>query len=203
MATKKSTKAGAGCVIENVRDRILATARNLIYCEGARAVGVDRIVAESGVAKMSLYRWFPSKDDLIAEVLREEQRRILKVWDDNIARHAGDPLAQLRAQFDSLAAAIGGPNYRGCAFLNAAMAFADESHPARAVVLEFKNELTKRFLGLTTAIGAKDPKALAQQLSLIADGAHASGQAVGKTGPCTQMRSVVDALIEAQLPKKY
>src|SRR5690349_21163850 len=140
MVAKKQAKRGAEPVVENVRDRILATARDLIYREGARAVGVDRIVAESGVAKMSLYRWFPSKDDLIVAVLHEERNRVLKAWDQNMERHQGAPLKQLRAQFEGLMTAIQRPNYRGCPFSNAVMAFADPAHPARAVAREFKNE---------------------------------------------------------------
>ena len=202
MTTKKAAKIEAEVGAKSVRDRILSTARNLIYREGARAVGVDRIVAESGVAKMSLYRWFPSKDALIEAVLQEERRRILTAWDRNMDKYPGEPIKQLREQFVNLTEAIRSPRYRGCAFLNAAMAFADESHPARAVAREFKNEITRRFLELTTAIGAKDPEALAEQLCLVADGAHASGQTLGKDGPCIQLESIVDVLIAAQLPKK-
>lgn len=199
---RKSAKHSAPPPTEGARERILATARELIYREGARAVGVDRIVAESGVAKMSLYRWFPSKDDLIVAVLEEEQRRILSAWDQNMERHQGDPLKQLRAQFDSLAEAMKRPTYRGCAFLNAATAFADEDHPARAVVRKFKLEIIRRFTELATAIGAKNPRLLAEQLSLLIDGVHASSQAVGKDGPCSQMQATADMMIAAQLPSK-
>ena len=185
---------------EGAREKILMTARDLIYSEGARAVGVDRIVAESGVAKMSLYRWFPSKDDLISAVLNEERVRVLSVWDENMRRHTGEPMKQLRAQFDSLAAAMNNPSYRGCAFLNAAMAFADENHPARAVVREFKAELIRRFTELAVGLGARNPKAFAEQLSLLVDGVHASGQAVGKNGPSTQLKALLDVLIAAHVP---
>jgi AcrR family transcriptional regulator len=203
MASKKATKRAAEPVAENVRDRILSTARDLIYREGARAVGVDRIVAESGVAKMSLYRWFPSKDDLIVAVLKEEGRRVLVAWDQNMERHKGSPMKQLRAQFESLSAAIQRPNYRGCPFLNAVMAFADPAHPARAVASEFKTEITRRFRELAVALGAKHPDVLAQQLSLVADGAHASGQCSGKDGPSAELITIVDALVAAQLPAKH
>jgi len=202
MATKKAVKRAVEPAVENVRDRILSTARDLIYREGARAVGVDRIVAESGVAKMSLYRWFPSKDDLIVAVLNEERRRILAAWDQNMERHKGMPLKQLRAQFEGLAAAIQRPNYRGCPFLNAVTAFADASHPARALARQFKDEITGLFRELAVAIGAKNPDVLAQQLSLVADGAHASGQCSGKDGPSAELTTIVDALIAAQLPAR-
>jgi AcrR family transcriptional regulator len=201
MTTKKPAKKVAAT--ESVSQRILSTARDLIYREGARAVGVDRIVAESGVAKMSLYRWFPSKDDLIAAVLLEEQARVLRVWDKNMEKFSGQPLQQLRAQFESLAYSICQPGYRGCAFLNAAMAFADDAHPARAVVLKFKQELTNRFTALAKEIGAKDPEALAAQLNLLVDGAHASGQVLGKQGPSAQLLAMVDLAIATQLTKPH
>jgi AcrR family transcriptional regulator len=201
-ATKSAASANTAASNVGARERILATARNLIYREGARAVGIDRIVAESGVAKMSLYRWFPSKDDLIVAVLDEERRRVLDVWDANIARNAGNPLAQLRAQFVSLATAISSPNYRGCAFLNAAMAFADKDHPARAVVKSFKQEIVDRFAGLAKELGVKDPQGFAQQLSLLADGAHASGQSVGAKGPSSQLVDMVEVLIAANVPQR-
>jgi AcrR family transcriptional regulator len=204
MATKQSIKRSESAVPEkeNVRDRILATARELIYREGARAVGIDRIVAESGVAKMSLYRWFPSKDDLIVAVLHEEELETWAVWDHNRERFKESPLKQLRAQFASLAAYIDSPSYRGCAFQNATAAFADEQHPARVVAKAFKEELKRRMLDLTKAIGAKQPEVLADQLALVVDGAYASAQALGSRGPCTQIESIVDALISAQLPGK-
>ena len=208
MATKTSLKRSAPIaatkpvVPENVRDRILATARDLIYREGPRAVGIDRIIAESGVAKMSLYRWFPSKDDLIVAVLHEEERATWAVWDANLQRFKGAPLKQLRAQFASLAEFMDAPTFRGCAFLNAAMAFADEQHPARVVAKHFKEELKRRMLELTRAIGAKQPDVLADQLCVVVDGVSASCQAVGKEGPCRQLESTTDALINAQLSSK-
>jgi AcrR family transcriptional regulator len=199
MATKTSN-AKSRSAPDSVRERILGTARDLIYAEGARAVGVDRIVAESGVAKMSLYRWFPSKDELIVAVLNEERERILKAWDENMARTPGEPLKQLRAQFSSLAAAIQRPSYRGCIFLNAAMAFADPEHPARAVVMDFKAEIVRRFTALATATGARHPKVFAEQLCLLIDGAHASGQALGKEGHSAQLQATVEVLIAAHVP---
>ena len=200
MVTKRAAKRPARPAIENVRERILATARDLIYSEGARAVGVDRIVAESGVAKMSLYRWFPSKDELIVAVLNEERRRILSVWDANVEKFKGEPLRQLRAQFESLERALVQPGYRGCAFLNAAMAFADEAHPARAVAREFKDEITRRFAELARAVGAKQPEVLAARLYLLVAGAQASGHASGWSEPSKHLVAIADTLIAAHVP---
>ena len=95
---------------ESVRDRILETARELFYREGARAVGVDTVVAHSGVAKTSLYRWFPSKDALIVAVLEEEAKDRWNGW-DYIAAHAPpEPREQLRAQFTGIAHFVSSPS---------------------------------------------------------------------------------------------
>ena len=83
-----------------VRDRILDTACDLFYKHGIRAVGVDAIANEAGTNKMSFYRSFPSKDDLVAEYLREQEHGYFEWWDATIAPHAGDPRAQLQALFD-------------------------------------------------------------------------------------------------------
>jgi AcrR family transcriptional regulator len=199
---KKTVKRAPAPAHEGARERILQTAHDLIYRDGARAVGVDRIVAESGVAKMSLYRWFPSKDDLIVAVLEQEERNAWKIWEQNIERHKGSPLKQLRSQFESLAQAIAHPSTRGCAFLNVAVELADETHPARDVVRRHKSELVRRGTELAAAAGAKHPKILAEQLLLVADGAQASSQALGKNGPTTQLLSIVDALLAAHISSK-
>jgi AcrR family transcriptional regulator len=194
----RSTLPFAETKSENVRDRILSTARDLIYREGARAVGVDRIVAESGVAKTSLYRWFKSKDDLITAVLEEERAEVLDHWDRNVAENDA-PLEQLRAQFKSAETYITSPRFRGCCFLNAATAFADDSHPARIQARAFKEEITQRLFGLCMQIGVRNPKLLADQLSLLIDGAYISAQTVGVGGPCIQLQETAEALIQAQL----
>jgi AcrR family transcriptional regulator len=183
---------------DNVRNRILSTARDLIYREGARAVGVDRIVAESGVAKTSLYRWFKSKDDLITAVLEEERIEILAHWDRNLAAHDA-PLDQLRAQFKSAEDYITSARFRGCCFLNAATAFADDAHPARIHARAFKEEITHRLFLLCEQIGVRQPKMLADQLSLLIDGAYISAQTVGTGGPCIQLQETAEALIQSQL----
>lgn len=201
-ATQKRPSKRPDAPPEGARERILQTAHDLIYREGARAVGIDRIVAESGVAKMSLYRWFPSKDALIAAVLEERERNVWMIWNQNMERHKNSPLKQLRAQFESLSQVIAHPSTRGCAFLNVAVELADESHPAREIVRRHKTDLLNKVAELTAAAGAKQPKVLAEQLMLVADGAHASSQVLGKAGPTTQLLSIVDALLATHIPSK-
>src|SRR5689334_17963514 len=102
------------------RQRILDTAFRLFYAHGIRAVGIDRIIAESGVAKATFYKHFPAKDDLVVAYLD----RVDGVWGEQLrtaAEAAGpDPADQLVGMFDALVSACRREGYRGCAFINAA-----------------------------------------------------------------------------------
>src|SRR5271157_2852112 len=98
-----------------VRDRIMLTASDLFYRHGIRAVGVDTIASEAGTNKMSFYRSFASKDELVAEYLRGEEREGWRWWDDAVAAHPGDPRAQVEALFDMLVQTTCKAGSRGCA----------------------------------------------------------------------------------------
>ena len=103
-----------------VRERILETASGLFYREGVRAVGVDLVVAEAGVAKTSLYRHFRTKDDLIAAFLEREDKDFWRTWDEVTRQHPGDPSGELAAHMDWIGERVGRPRYRGCPQLNVA-----------------------------------------------------------------------------------
>src|ERR1700728_4701405 len=104
-----------------VRDRIFETACELFYRHGIRAVGVDAIASEAGTNKMSFYRSFASKDELVAEYLREQQREVWEWWDAIVAPHAGDPQAQIEALFDEHVTRTCECDSRGCPLVNAAV----------------------------------------------------------------------------------
>jgi AcrR family transcriptional regulator len=180
-----------------VRDRILETASTLFYNEGVRVVGVDLIVARSGVAKTSLYRHFPTKDDLIAAFLQREDEDFWRQWDAVSARHDGDPRAELDAQVASITKRVTRPGYRGCPQINVAAEFPATDHPAHAVAVAHKTELRRRLVSITTALGVPDPQTLADQLALVIDGAFVSGQVLGRSGPAPSLPSTVAALVAA------
>ena len=187
---------------ESVRDRILTTARELFYKEGARAVGVDTVVAQSGVAKTSLYRWFPSKDALIVAVLEQERKDRWAGWDRTAAQSDPEPRARLRGHLSGVARYVSGPHFRGCPFMNVTVEFADPQHPARLLATEEMEELRVRLRALVDNIeGVRDPEELTEQLFLLVDGAFPSGQALGKDGPQKYLVSAADALVDAQLKK--
>src|SRR5688572_28104064 len=126
----------AGTTTESVRDRILSKARELFYREGVRCVGVDTVVAQSGVAKTRLYRWFPSKDQLIASVVEEEAKDRWSAWHRTAERCAGQPpRGRLRTHIAAIEKFVNSPKYRGCPFMNATAELPDPQHPARLIAL--------------------------------------------------------------------
>jgi len=186
---------------ESVRDRILTTARELFYREGARSVGVDTVVAQSGVAKTSLYRWFPSKDALIGAVLEQEAADRWAGWDAVMQRAEPDARSQLRAQLAGIVKFTSHPRYRGCPFMNVSAEFPDENHPGRVVAKELTEELRRRLRGLVDQLDVANPEELSEQLVLLIDGAFSVAQVLGSAGPQKYLVQTADALIDAQVAK--
>ena len=180
-----------------VRDRILDVAGDLFYQQGVRAVGVDLIVERSGVAKTSLYRYFATKDDLVAAVLERADARYWAEWDARATRAAEDPSRELEAHLEWIAADIAGPGYRGCPFLNVATEFPSSAHPGRIVAARHKRELHRRIAALVARMGLADSERMADQLVLLMDGAYANGELLGLGGPARSLTAVARALISA------
>jgi AcrR family transcriptional regulator len=160
----------------SARERILAAASKLFYKEGIRAIGVDTVIAESGVSKASLYRTFDTKDALIAAFVTERDRLFWIWWDSIVEKHGDDPLALLDALLVGVARQIGRPGYRGCPFLNTATEFPDDAHPGRVVARANKEELQARLTALCTRIGVSNPERVGTQIFLLINGAYAAGQ---------------------------
>jgi AcrR family transcriptional regulator len=184
----------------DVRDRILETARGLFYAHGVRAVGVDLVVEQAGVAKTSLYRHFRTKDDLVAAFLEREDIAFWQTWDAVAARHADDARAELFAQVDWLAAQAGTSAYRGCAQINVAAEFPDLGHPARVVATAHKTELRRRLRVLALRIGVTSPDRLAGQLTVLINGAAVSTPIFAPDEAVAMLRHATDALITADTP---
>jgi len=159
----------------SARERILATASELFYREGIRAIGVDTVVERSGVSKTSLYRLFESKDALIAAFAAERDRSFWAWWDHIEEQHADDPHVLLEALLSGIAERIGHSTYRGCPFLNLATEFPDDSHPGRVVARSNKEELRARLAAILGKVGVGDPDRTASQIALIINGAYVTG----------------------------
>jgi AcrR family transcriptional regulator len=200
-SVRKPEAPAAPVEASSVRDRLLDTAADLFYREGMRAVGVDLVVERSGVAKTSLYRHFPSKDDLIAAVLERDDVTYWAHW-DRVAKGASqDAKAELAAHVDWIAKYIDRREFRGCAFLNAATEFPSADHPARLIAIRHKAELRRRVGLLTQRLGAADAGALADQLVLLIDGAYVNGQLTGKKGVSGALPAAAAALVEVATAK--
>src|SRR6516162_6802992 len=139
------------------RDRILAVAADLFYRHGIRAVGVEAIAEAAGTNKMTLYRHFASKDELVAEYLRQWASSVDACWDRYAHALPGDPLAQLRAWLKEVAGRLAAPDERGCALANAAIELPEKDHPARRVIEEFKRAQRARLVGLCEQAGLREP----------------------------------------------
>lgn len=183
----------------SARERILNTAKDLFYEEGIRAVGIDKIIERSGVAKMTLYRHFASKDDLIVAYLEALDACHWAWLEQAMAAHPGDPRAQLLAVFDALVTKLGVPEYRGCAFSNVVTEFPDPAHPGRQAALAHTERMRARLTGLAREAGAQDPEALGDQLLLLLDGAYVLGQKAGGALAATRARDMARVLLDAGL----
>jgi len=178
------------------RDRILETAFRLFYAQGTRGVGIDRIVAESGVAKATLYRHFPSKDDLVVAYLD----RVDDAWLGALrsaAQAAGpQPRQQLVGMFDALVTACRRDGYHGCAFINAAA----EATPGRAIharTVAHKRAVRDWVGGLAHAAGVEEPDGLARALTLLLDGGLAAGVLDGDPDAADAAKRAARLLVEA------
>ena len=186
-----------GLVKPRVRERILRTACELFYQRGIRAVGVDAIASEAGTNKMSFYRNFPSKDELVAEYLRGEERKGWQCWDKTVAEHAGNPRAQVEALFDVLVTNACQDGSRGCALANAAVEITELDHPARPVIEEYKAEMRRRFRRLAREMGAREPNSLGDALMLLWEGSYLARLTFGQDGPVRGAAKAARALTAA------
>ena len=178
-------------------DRILQLARDLFYREGIRAVGVDEIVARAGVTKPSLYRSFPSKDELAASYLRRYEAEFWERFNGAMSTHADDPRGQLLDYLEGLAVRSVAPDYRGCGLSNAAVEYPEPDHPARLVSEHHKRELSLRLYAMAAQMGAKDPHLLGDGLLLLLEGTFASGQLFHEGGPAGNVARAAALLIDA------
>jgi AcrR family transcriptional regulator len=158
------------------QEQILRAVDELFYREGARAVSVDEVVKRAGVNKMSLYRQFESKDELLLHYLERRDQNFWGYFNASMAKHPGEPRKQLLQFFIDLSARAGRAGYRGCPFVNIAVEFPDPEHPARQMVAQNKAQLMARLLALATQAKAHDPQALANGLALLIEGAYAASQ---------------------------
>ncbi len=152
------------------RDALLDTAEELFTRQGYRAVGIDTVLAAAGVAKMTLYKHFKSKEELIAAVLEHRGNAISAALTERIAAAPGGPRERLLAVFDWLEDAVRSPQFHGCLFIKAASEYPAEADLPRRAALAFKEGCSTLLVGLCRDVGADNPEGLARQLQLLLEG---------------------------------
>ena len=178
------------------RERIVSAACELFRTHGIRGIGVDAIADAAGTNKMTLYRHFGSKDDLICEVLRSTSRKAARVWDELEASYPDNPKAQLRGWIAVRAKCLECEPY-GCDLANAAIELKEQGHPAHSVIEEFKLQQRQRLADLCSRAGMRQADLLADMLSMLLEGARVSRQAMGGEGPSTQFAKACEATISS------
>jgi AcrR family transcriptional regulator len=156
----------------DARERILAIADALFYQEGIRAIGVDTIIAKSEVAKTTLYRYFPSKDDLVVAYLEGRNQKFWELFEAVIQR-SNHPKQQLLDLFGWLDELLERDDSHGCPFLMVASEFPEPNYPGHQVAIAHKTKMRDRLTELATASSIIQAKELGAGLMLLVDGAFA------------------------------
>ncbi|MCP8466667.1 TetR/AcrR family transcriptional regulator [Pseudomonas sp. ZM23] len=176
------------------RELLLSTAQDLFYREGYHATGIDRILAESGVAKMTLYKHFKSKDELIMAALEERHGRMVARM-EAAERHV-EPRAAILGTFDALQEFLRAEDFSGCAFIHAAAEFHDRNHPIHAQAAAHKAYIERHYLCQLQRLGVAQPEVLARQLQYLLEGVLVMAHMQGPAQQAQEARAAADVLLQ-------
>ena len=186
--------------MSRTRDRLIGAAHDLFCRSGFHAVGIDQILAEVGVTKTTFYNHFSSKDELVIEVLRWHDRWWRDTFLELLQRHGGEsPRGQLLAVCDALDEVFSGCNYNGCIFVNVAVEYPQLHDPAHQEAMQHKRAIERILRLIAGYAGARDPQALAQELSLVMEGAYVTRHVTGDADTAKVARRLVTMLVECHL----
>lgn len=176
-----------------VRDRILEVAGELFYREGVRAVGIDAIIEQADVARMSFYRHFKSKDGLVLACVQARDERVLAWFEREVARLAPDPRDRPLAVFDALALRFKAERYRGCGLLNTMSEMPDRADTAHRAAAQHKTRFESYLAGLLRDAGLDDSHA--PDLMQLFDGAAVTAVRVGTPEPAMRAKRMAALLL--------
>jgi AcrR family transcriptional regulator len=176
---------------------VLDTAERLFSARSSRSVGMDELVRETGLGKMTVYRLFKSKDDLVGAYLARKAATVLAAIDADLIRLEGNPRAALLSVVDAVEKDVNRSGFRGCPFTNVSSEYDDPQHPARTAAADYKFELHMRLERLTDQLIPGNGEDLAAHLHLIMDGMYLSGGLLGPDGPASHGRQLAERLIDA------
>lgn len=178
------------------RERIIAAARELFHRHGIRGVGVDTIADAAGTNKMTLYRHFGSKNELILAYVQTIAAEGEAMWQEIARDHPGDPRAQLEDWLERAEECVS-EDGRGCDLANAAVELTEDDHPARRLIEQLKTDHRNRLASLCEAAGVAQSKELADTLTLLLEGARVSRMTAGRKGPSAEFMHTARSIIQA------
>lgn len=178
------------------RERIIAAARELFHRHGIREVGVDTIADAAGTNKMTLYRHFGSKDELILAYVQTVAAEGEAMWQEIARDHPGDPRAQLEDWLKRAEECVS-EDGRGCDLANTAVELTEDDHPARQLIEQLKTDHRNRLAALCEAAGVAQSEELADTLTLLLEGARVSRMTAGRKGPSAEFTHTARSIIQA------
>ncbi len=168
----------------------------MFYRDGYRTVGIDTLLTEADLAKMTLYNHFSSKDDLIIAVIKKRSEEVLAGLAEAVKKAGRSPESRLLAVFDWLKILFARADFNGCAFIRALSEFPEPTHRVHQAAWSHKQSVRKMLLRLASEAGAKDAAALADSLRLLIDGALVAAHATGSTKPARVARGAAATLLK-------
>lgn len=178
------------------RDELVRKALDVFYRDGFHATGMNRLAAETGISKTTMFKHFRSKEELILAVLRLRDQDF-RNWLFRRMEEAGPARAQLPAMFDALAEWFASPAFRSCMFIKAASEYPDPDHPIHAQAAEHKRLLFRQLRQIAADAGADDPAGLARALLLLKEGAIVTAHVDHDADPAADAKAVASALLSA------
>jgi len=186
---------------QSSRDKIIKTAHDLFYEVGFHAVGIDAILAKVGVTKTTFYKHFESKDDLVLETLRWHDRWWRDTFVEMLKKHGGDtPRGQLLAVPDVLQELFAGGDFMGCYFVNVAVQFPVSHDPAHEAAAEHKAAMGNIIREIAGYAGADNAEHVAQEMSLLLEGAYITQQVTKNPNTVEIARRVARGIVDRHLP---
>jgi AcrR family transcriptional regulator len=183
----------------HARQQILETASELFYQKGIQHVGINEVIAASGVAKRTLYRWFPSKDLLIEAVMTYRAAQWIRWFEKAVSERGSTPKERLLSTFDVLREWYASPNFRGCPFINAVLEIADASHKAHHVSINLRESIRQIIVQLAAEAGVKNPDFFSRQYLLLIGGASLMATIEQSPEGATFAQSALSVLIDANV----
>ncbi len=184
------------------RDQLVNTALAMFTRDGFHSTGINGILEEAGVAKMTLYKYFKSKDELVVAALRLRDERFRDWFMQYVEADDAGPRERLLRVFDALNLwfndkSVPGDKFRGCTFVNAASEYHDIDNPVRSLCAEHKRMMSMYLRGLVVQAGLRNPDSLAQQLNLLVEGAISNAYVCGDKNSALTGKAAAEALIKA------